>query len=270
MSNDLQTARSKYVAELKNTLKTIETEGRTLQQDFDKKFSALKARHAEVQRELAQFEGTSTKKAAPKKSTKKAASPKKATKKAAKKAAAPKAKAAPKKTSAKSKAKKTAKKAAKKSTKTKKAPKKAKSKSKAAAIAAATKGRRAVAEGLRPPLKEAIATVMGKKTMDAGQVIDGLKKRGWMPDAEDERGYISYALSSNKTVFERVKRGFYKVREGVTFAKRQAAPKAKAKTGKKAAAKTTAPAPTTTPEDQKTLQSVGVGEGNNVQANPFV
>lgn len=77
----------------------------------------------------------------------------------------------------------------------------------------ATEGRRAVASGIRPPLKEAIATVMGKRTLGVGQVLAGLKRRGWMPETADERGYIVFCLSSNKRTFERVSRGHYKVRE---------------------------------------------------------
>jgi len=272
MSN-LQAARETYKTTLKAALKDLETEGRVLKKEYDDNFVSLKKRHAAVQMELDRLDKATTavaspvKKAAPKKVAKKApkkpAKAKVAAKKVKAKAAAKTtAKKAPKKVAAKAKGKtkgKTAKKAAKKSTK-----------SKAAAIAAATKGRRAVAEGLRPPLKEAIATVMGKTTMDAGQVIDGLKKRSWMPDAEDERGYISYALSSNKSVFERVQRGQYKVRAGVTFSKWT--PKKKA-AGKKAAAKTTAAkavAPPVSAEGQQALTDIGVGANNNIEPNPFL
>lgn len=173
------------------------------------------------------------KKAAPVAKTAPKATPKVAAKKAAPKKAA--AKAVAKKPAAKAAAKTTAKSAAKKA-----APKKAAAKKGAAKKAAAkpskavssavAEGRRAVARGDRPPMKEAIARVMGKSTMDAAQVIAGLTAKNWLPNTPPEKTqqYISYVLSSTKEVFDRVERGQYKVKEGVTFVHKTKAPKAKA------------------------------------------
>jgi len=97
----------------------------------------------------------------------------------------------------------------------KKAKKKAsKPKKKAAAKPnpRAAEGRRAQARGDRPPLKQAIAVVMGKATMDAATVVKALKARGWLPNAEDPHQYASFMLSSSRDVFERVRRGFYRVK----------------------------------------------------------
>jgi hypothetical protein len=74
-------------------------------------------------------------------------------------------------------------------------------------------GRRAVALGLRPPLKEAIAKVMGNKAMGAADILEALEDRNWVPDAAKPQQYISCTLSSAKDIFERVEgqRGLYKV-----------------------------------------------------------
>ncbi len=75
-----------------------------------------------------------------------------------------------------------------------------------------SEGRRAVARGDRPKLLDAMAIVMGKETMDASGIIEGLKKKGWLPEASNLPAYISYMLSNNMdTVFERPARGKYKV-----------------------------------------------------------
>lgn len=130
-------------------------------------------------------------------------------------------------------------------------------------VSNAAEGRRAVARGDRPPMKEAMATVMGKATMEAPAVVEGLKKRGWTPNARDPQQYVSYMLSSNKDVFERVERGHYKVREGVVFGKK----KAKNGTGDTAPKKAAAATPGTKTTDEH-LGDLGIGKGN-VSANPF-
>ena len=79
----------------------------------------------------------------------------------------------------------------------------------------AAEGRRAVAEGLRPPIKEALAKILGGKTMSIDEIFDGLKAKSWLPNSSDPRQYISYLLSTSKTRFERVAsagRGFYRVK----------------------------------------------------------
>jgi cell division protein FtsB len=140
--------------------------------------------------------------------------------------------------------------AAKKTATAKKpAPKKAAaaakpSKSVSSAVA---EGRRAVARGDRPPMKEAIARVMGKSTLDAATVIKGLTEKGWLPNTAPEKTqqYISYILSSSVEVFERIERGKYKVKDGVTFVHKTRAPKAKAAPAKAALKKET---PAATPK----------------------
>ena len=177
----------------------------------------------------------------------KAAKPVKVAKATPKKAAAKKAKVA--KTAApkvkKAAAKATPKKAAAKATPKKAAAKKAAAKPSKSVSSAVAEGRRAVARGDRPPMKEAIARVMGKATMDAASVIQGLTEKNWLPNTPPEKTqqYISYILSSNDSVFIRVERGKYKVKEGVTFVHKTKAPKAKAAPKKEAdPKKETAPA----------------------------
>jgi hypothetical protein len=113
-----------------------------------------------------------------------------------------------------------AKKAAK--TPAKKAAKAAPAKAKAAPAKTlnrrATAGRRAVAEGLRPTIRVAIATVMGEKTMNAAEIVPLLEQKGWQADTSDQKTYIGYMLSQNKETFERVEgkgRGFYRVKPNV-------------------------------------------------------
>jgi len=109
-------------------------------------------------------------------------------------------------------------KAVKAAAKSPKAPKAAKA-TKTRANNLATQGRRAVAQGLRPPIKKAMIEVMGKKTTNATEIYEGLKAKDWLPNSNDPRAYISYLLSSFKDVFERVEgkgRGQYRVRDGVT------------------------------------------------------
>lgn len=228
------------------------------QQQLDQRRAALRAQineHAQavkaLQEELKNLDTVDVSKptvAAPKATAAKKPGPKPGLKKAAAKTA-PKAtpkvaakKAAPKKTATKAVAKKPAAKAAAKAKPAAKkaAPKKAAAKKGAAKKAAAkpskavssavAEGRRAVARGDRPPMKEAIARVMGKSTMDAAQVIAGLTAKNWLPNTPPEKTqqYISYVLSSTKEVFDRVERGQYKVKEGVTFVHKTKAPKAKA------------------------------------------
>jgi colicin import membrane protein len=140
----------------------------------------------------------------------------------------------------------------------KKAPAKPKKKaSKAAVKEKAAEGRRAVARGERPPMRLGMAIVMGDKTMNAQQVVDGLNKKGWAPESDDPKGYVSYMLSSNRDTFERDEskgRGYYRVRSDVdaswtpgTPAASGSAPKAKA-TKPKAAPKAKAPKPKAAPK----------------------
>ena len=73
-------------------------------------------------------------------------------------------------------------------------------------------GRRAVANGERPPISEAMAIVMGKKTMGAEAILAGLIEKGWGPNAKEPRAYVSIVLAQQKQAFARVKHGHYRVK----------------------------------------------------------
>lgn len=125
------------------------------------------------------------------------------------------------------------------------------------AKAAPTTNRKAVANGSRPPLYQAVAMVMGKEPMSIDQVLQELDKRGWSPDSEKPHNYISFIFSSNKETFDRVRRGVYRVKPGVNFAK----------TGRKPA---TAQAPATKDdaEIEEELAALGISR-DGVQPNPY-
>jgi hypothetical protein len=77
----------------------------------------------------------------------------------------------------------------------------------------AAEGRRAVAEGLRPPIKDAIGKIMGSKTMTIDEIFEGLRAKSWLPNSAEPRQYIAYLLSTSKDRFERVTgagRGVYR------------------------------------------------------------
>lgn len=132
----------------------------------------------------------------------------------------------------------------------------------------AAEGRAAVARGDRPPIKEAVRTVMSNKTMNAGEILDLVKAKKWTPNANDPKGYIAYILSANKDTFERVPakgRGFYRVlgaNNGKPKAEAPAETKpAKGKPGPKPkAAKAEADAKNT----DAILAEAGVGTGDSL------
>jgi hypothetical protein len=124
----------------------------------------------------------------------------------------------------------------------------------------AAEGRREVLSGKRPPIKEVITKVLGKRVMSALAVYEAIMVKGQLPNSNDPKGYIGYLLSvGNPTIdpktHEKIKlwesvpeagRGFYRNR-GVkttkaTPVKTDAAPKAKA-APKKAAKATPKKAP---------------------------
>jgi len=242
------------------------------------KFEKDKNAYESVKEQLDKFDeeypdvakGKATKKGAAKAKTAAKTAPKrkpgrKPAKKTAKTAAKkpgpkPKAKTAAKKPGPKPKAKKAAKKPGPKP-KAKKAAAKPRKKAtnKSKNNSAAAEGRRAVARGDRPTLKEGMARVMGSKVMDAGEILEGLKAKGWTPNSKDPRTHCLYTLSDNKDVFERVERGRYKVHAGVKFEKGRVV-----KTNGKAAAKPKK----STAEVDKGLADLGI-DGSNVEANPF-
>jgi hypothetical protein len=117
----------------------------------------------------------------------------------------------------------------------------------------AADGRREVLEGKRPPIKEVITKVLGKRVMNAVQVYEAVKAKGQLPNSNDPKGYIGYLLSGSKItdpatgqdipLWERVHekgRGFYRNRSTVPQGKTatKAAPAAKAAPVAKTAKKT--------------------------------
>ncbi len=82
----------------------------------------------------------------------------------------------------------------------------------------ASEGRRAVLSGERPTLRDAMRQIMGTETMNAAMIYEGLKEKGWLPNAGNPKEYIGYSLSAMKKDFERVPdkgRGYYKVKGSV-------------------------------------------------------
>jgi hypothetical protein len=146
-------------------------------------------------------------------------------------------------------------------------PAKAKpAKTKAAPANAIAAGRRAVTEGLRPKLVDAVAIVMGDETLSAGDILERLKERGWAPGASAKQAYISYTLSDNEEIFKRVKRGEYAVIKPKNYVdlaaqwKSGKAPKAAAAT-KEAAPKAAKAAPKAKPAKAKGSKTSGKAEG---------
>lgn len=60
----------------------------------------------------------------------------------------------------------------------------------------AAQGRREVADGKRPKIREAMREVMGTEVMNAQQIHDLLEERGWLPNSTSPLHYIRYLLSS--------------------------------------------------------------------------
>jgi hypothetical protein len=92
---------------------------------------------------------------------------------------------------------------------------------------AAQKGKSEVASGVRPPIPSAIRLILGRRTMNVGEILAELVRLRWMPRSNKPRNYISFILSSNAKegkkngpppIFEAVKgkgRGHYCVRDGL-------------------------------------------------------
>ncbi len=68
-----------------------------------------------------------------------------------------------------------------------------------------------------PPmrLKDAMVSIMGKKTMHIEQIVSALIEQNLMPKSQRPKAYVTVIASSNKNVFERVDRGMYRVCRGV-------------------------------------------------------
>jgi hypothetical protein len=94
--------------------------------------------------------------------------------------------------------------------------------------ARASAGRRDVAAGKRPAIRQAIIDVMGTDVLDATAVTERLKERGWLPNSKDPKRYVGYVMSSLPGTFLRIKgkRGFYRVQRATApKSKKKAAPK---------------------------------------------
>lgn len=142
--------------------------------------------------------------------------------------------------------------AAKPATKPAKAPKPAD-----ANVSSVAAGRRAVASGERPKLVDAMWIVMGDEQMNSAQVIKALETKGWMPNATKPQGYISFMLSKNADMFERIERGVYKRVKG-------AGPEGYAESKKKASVKA-APAAAATAKAPKKTAAKGAPSGKAVR-----
>lgn len=76
-------------------------------------------------------------------------------------------------------------------------------------------GRRQIARGERPPLKEAIKRVMGSKRMSLAKLMLGLDLNKWSPlsaTPQKAREYVAQLISHNPDDFEVVERGVYRVK----------------------------------------------------------
>lgn len=102
-------------------------------------------------------------------------------------------------------------------------------------------GRRAVASGERPTIRDSILQVLGDRVMNADEIIEGLQVRGLMPHSKKPKQYIQYVISDNKDVFERAGWGKYRAK-GVT--------------------------PKTSDDVEDKLAALGIRPGN-VAVNPF-
>jgi hypothetical protein len=67
-----------------------------------------------------------------------------------------------------------------------------------------------------PEILDALAIVLGRQTLDIGQIAAALQERGWLPSTPRSIRYVSDLLSRNSeghgiNRFTRVRRGAYKV-----------------------------------------------------------
>ena len=132
-------------------------------------------------------------------------------------------------------------------------------------------------------LPDRAAIVMGNEQLGAADVLARLNKRHWMPQASNPQAYISFTLSDNKEIFERVERGVYKVRNPKEYAKLAAQlggtpsgkgegvaseeTEAAATTSDDASTEKTASAAGDPSQDQTALSDLGLGD--DVGENPF-
>lgn len=78
---------------------------------------------------------------------------------------------------------------------------------------------RVASDDKMPPLHERLRIVIGNDECSIPECIDRLRARdeSWVPESKELKAYISLALSTHvKDLFQRVKRGVYRVRAGAS------------------------------------------------------
>lgn len=81
---------------------------------------------------------------------------------------------------------------------------------------------RVASDDKMPPLHERLRIVIGNDECSIPECIDRLRARdeSWVPESKELKAYISLALSTHvKDLFQRVKRGVYRVRAGASTEK---------------------------------------------------
>lgn len=75
-------------------------------------------------------------------------------------------------------------------------------------------GRLEVMKDQRPPMRDAIQLILGKRVMSGQAIYDELVKRGWTPVSGKPRSYVLCYLAISREHFQAIKRGVYRVRTG--------------------------------------------------------
>jgi hypothetical protein len=70
--------------------------------------------------------------------------------------------------------------------------------------------RAAVANGDIPPLKERLETILANGPLAIRDMIPILRKKKWLPVAQDISTYLCYVLGQDRKTFSRVSRGMYR------------------------------------------------------------
>lgn len=148
-------------------------------------------------------------------------------------------------------------------------------KTKTAAVKPAEKARVA-ADDKMPPLHERLRIVAGTDDVTIPEAIERLRARdeSWVPESKELKAYISLAFSTHtKDVFQRVKRGVYRVRTGASTEKAPSTESAKADKTKpeKAKAKPVKKAVTAAKTNgaHNPASNGAADEPGNVMENPF-
>ena len=56
----------------------------------------------------------------------------------------------------------------------------------------------------RPPIRSALQSVLGTRTMPLDEIVVELEQRGWTPYANDVSGYVRHVLTREVDLFESV------------------------------------------------------------------